>query len=44
LDASAEEEWNLEIACRIAELDSSEVNPISWAEARQQISTILNGR
>jgi putative addiction module component (TIGR02574 family) len=42
-DASAEEEWNLEIACRIAELDSGKVNPMSWAEARQQISTILNG-
>jgi putative addiction module component (TIGR02574 family) len=44
LDASAEEEWNQEIAHRIAELDSGKVKPIPWAEARRQISTILNGR
>jgi putative addiction module component (TIGR02574 family) len=44
LDASAEEEWNQEIARRIAELDSRKVKPIPWAEARRQISTILNGR
>jgi putative addiction module component (TIGR02574 family) len=44
LDASAEEEWNREIARRIAELDSGKVKPIPWAEARRQISTILNGR
>jgi putative addiction module component (TIGR02574 family) len=44
LDASAEEEWNQEIARRIAELDSGKVKPIPWAEARRQISTILNGR
>jgi putative addiction module component (TIGR02574 family) len=42
LDASAEEEWNQEIARRIAELDSRKVKPIPWAEARRQISTILN--
>ncbi len=44
LDAGAEEEWNQEIARRIAELDSGKVKPIPWAEARRQISTILNGR
>ena len=44
LDASAEEEWNREIASRIAELDSGKVKPIPWAEARRQISAILNGR
>ena len=44
LDASAEEEWKREFARRIAELDSGKVKPIPWAEARRQISAILNGR
>ena len=44
LDASAEEEWSREIALRIAELDSGNVKPIPWADARRQISAILNGR
>ncbi|MGO9861990.1 MAG: addiction module protein [Terriglobales bacterium] len=44
LDVAAEEEWSQEIARRIAELDSGKVKPIPWAEARRQISTILNGR
>jgi len=44
MDASAEEEWNKEIARRIAELDSGQVKPIPWAEARRQVSAILNGR
>ena len=44
LDASAEEEWSREIARRIAELDSGKVKPVPWAEARRQISAILNGR
>ena len=44
LDASAEEEWNEEIARRIRELDSGKVKPIPWAEARRQVSAILNGR
>jgi putative addiction module component (TIGR02574 family) len=44
LDQSAEEEWNKEIARRIAELDSGKVKPIPWAEARRRISTILHGR
>jgi putative addiction module component (TIGR02574 family) len=44
LDASAEEEWKQEIARRIAELDSGKVKPIPWADARRQISAILNGR
>jgi putative addiction module component (TIGR02574 family) len=44
VDASAEEEWNQEIARRIREFDSGKVKPIPWAEARRQISAILNGR
>jgi hypothetical protein len=44
VDASAEEEWNEEIARRIQELDSGKVKPIPWAEARRQVSTIFNGR
>ena len=39
-----EEEWNKEIARRIAELDSGKVKPIPWAEARRQISAILDSR
>jgi putative addiction module component (TIGR02574 family) len=44
VDASAEQEWNQEIARRIQELDSGKVKPIPWAEARRQVSAILNGR
>ena len=44
VDASAEEVWSQEIARRIEELDSGKVKPIPWAEARRQISAILNGR
>ena len=44
VDATAEEEWNKEIARRVAELDSGKVKPVPWAEARRQISAILNGR
>jgi putative addiction module component (TIGR02574 family) len=44
VDVSAEEEWNKEIAHRIEELDSGKVKPIPWAEARRQVSAILNGR
>jgi putative addiction module component (TIGR02574 family) len=44
VDAAAEEEWNKEIARRIEELDSGKVKPIPWAEARRQISAVLNGR
>jgi len=44
VDESAEEEWNKEIARRIAELDSGKVKPIAWAEARRQISALLHGR
>jgi hypothetical protein len=42
--ASAEEAWRQRIARRIEELDSGKVKPILWAEARRQISAILNGR
>lgn len=44
VDASAEEEWNREIACRIEELDSGKVKTIPWADARREIAAILNGR
>ena len=44
VDASAEEEWSQEIARRIQELDSGKVKPSAWAEARRQVSAILNGR
>jgi putative addiction module component (TIGR02574 family) len=44
VDVSAEEEWSNEIARRIEELDSGKVKPIPWAEARRQVSAILNGR
>jgi putative addiction module component (TIGR02574 family) len=43
VDVSAEEEWSNEIARRIEELDSGKVKPIPWAEARRQVSAILNG-
>jgi putative addiction module component (TIGR02574 family) len=43
VDASAEEEWSREIAHRIEELDSGKVKPVPWAEARRQISALLNG-
>ncbi len=44
VDGSVEEEWNKEIARRIAELDSGKAKTIPWAEARRQIAMILNGR
>ena len=44
VDASVEEEWNKKIARRIEELDSGKVKPITWAEARRQVSAILHGR
>jgi putative addiction module component (TIGR02574 family) len=43
VDASVEEAWKHEIAQRIQELDSGKVKPILWAEARRQISALLNG-
>jgi putative addiction module component (TIGR02574 family) len=43
VDATAEEEWNHEIARRIQELNSGTVKPIPRAEARRQPSAILNG-
>jgi putative addiction module component (TIGR02574 family) len=43
VDASVEESWRREIARRVEELDSGKVKPIPWAEARRQISAILNG-
>ena len=44
VDQSAEEQWNIEIARRVQELNSSKVKPIPWEAARRQISAILNGR
>ena len=44
VDEGAEAEWQKEIARRMQELDSGKVKPVAWAEARQQISAILNGR
>jgi putative addiction module component (TIGR02574 family) len=44
VDELAEEEWNKEIARRIAELDSGKVKPLPWADARRQISALLHGR
>ncbi len=44
VDPGAEAAWQEEIARRIQELDSGKVKPVAWAEARQQISAILNGR
>jgi putative addiction module component (TIGR02574 family) len=44
VDASAEAEWCDEIARRIEEIDSGKVKTIPWADARRQISAILNGR
>ncbi len=41
---SPEEDWNKEIAKRIAELDSGEVRPVSWEDAKHQISAILRRR
>jgi putative addiction module component (TIGR02574 family) len=44
VDEGAEAEWQKEIARRMQELDSGRVKPVAWAEAREQISAILNGR
>ena len=44
VDASVEEAWSQEIAHRIEELDSGKVKPVPWAEARRQITALLNGR
>jgi putative addiction module component (TIGR02574 family) len=43
-DEGAEAEWQKEVARRMQELDSGRVKPVAWAEARRQISAILNGR
>jgi len=43
VDASVEEAWKHEIAQRIQELDSGKAKPIPWAEARRQITALLNG-
>jgi len=44
LDSGAEAAWSEEIGRRIEELDSGKVKPVPWAEARRQISDLLNGR
>jgi len=42
VDAGAEEEWEQEIARRIAELDSGTVRPVSRSEARRQMLAVLD--
>lgn len=37
IDEDAEATWESEIARRIKELDSGDVQPIPWSEARRQI-------
>ena len=44
MDASAEAEWDREIARRIEELDAGVVKPVTWSEARRQIAAALDGR
>jgi len=44
VDLDAEAEWKQEISRRIQELDSGQVKPIAWEEARRQISAILHDR
>lgn len=44
VDEGAEAAWQKEIARRMQELDSGRVKPVAWAEARQQISAVLNIR
>jgi putative addiction module component (TIGR02574 family) len=44
VDASAEEQWNIEIARRMEEIDAGKVKPIPWAEARRRITDLLNGQ
>ena len=44
VDSGAEEQWKIEIARRVEQLDSGAVKPIPWAEARKQIDVLLNGR
>jgi putative addiction module component (TIGR02574 family) len=44
VDPSAEEEWKIEIARRIEQLDSGAVKLIPWTEARKQIDVLVNGR
>jgi putative addiction module component (TIGR02574 family) len=43
VDGSVQEAWKQEIAQRIKELDSGKVKPVRWAEARRQITSLLNG-
>ena len=42
VDASAEEEWEQEIARRMGQLDAETVKPVSWSEARRQMLAILH--
>lgn len=44
IDASAEEEWNQEVARRLEELDSGAVRAIPWTEARRRISAMLHDK
>ena len=44
MDEDAEEQWDIEIARRIQELNAGKVKPIPWAEARRRIANLLNER
>lgn len=41
IDADAEAAWETEIARRMGELDSGQVQTIPWSTARQQILRVL---
>jgi putative addiction module component (TIGR02574 family) len=41
LDPGLDEGWKLEIARRVAEIDSGAVKPIPWAEARARLRAAL---
>ena len=42
VDQRVEEQWTIEIARRVEELNSGKVKPLPWETARRQIFTILN--
>jgi putative addiction module component (TIGR02574 family) len=41
-DASAEEEWDKEIAGRVADLDAGKVKVVSWSDVRRQMMAIVH--
>ena len=42
-DQSVEAAWSEEITRRMEELDSGNVKPIPWEDARREIAALLNG-